>query len=75
MPRKCKVSFSFGGAEDRYRYFSLAELEAVKLAKPLSISEAAHELELSATTLRRLERQGVISPKRNKAGERVYTWE
>jgi DNA-binding transcriptional MerR regulator len=64
-----------GGKQGRYRYFSIAELEDIKLAKPLFISKAAQKLGLSATTLRRLEEQGLISPERNKAGERMYTRE
>ena len=43
----------------RYRYFTLDELEKVKFSQPLTISQAAHQLGLSATTLRRLERRGV----------------
>lgn len=54
------------------RYFSLYELEKHKLCQPLSISEAAINLSISATTLRRLETKGLIKPKRNNAGERVY---
>lgn len=54
------------------RYFSLYELEKHKLCQSLSISEAAIELGISATTLRRLETKGLIKPKRNNAGERVY---
>ncbi|MCH8748793.1 MerR family DNA-binding transcriptional regulator, partial [Patescibacteria group bacterium] len=57
----------------RYRYFTLDELEKVKFSQPLTISQAAHQLGLSATTLRRLERRGVIKPDRNDKGERIYT--
>src|SRR3990167_3858291 len=54
------------------RYFSLEELERIKFEKPLSISEAAIQLKISPTTLRRLEKKGLISPKRTPSGERVY---
>lgn len=54
------------------RYFALDELEKYKSSQPLSISEATKELGISATTLRRLETRGLIKPKRNNAGERVY---
>jgi len=57
------------------RYFSLEELEQVKYSKPLSISQAAQQLGLSASTLRRLEADGLITPERSKSGERQYTQE
>ena len=58
--------------DGKNRYFSLNELEKHKLSQPLPISEAARNLNISATTLRRLEARGLIKPKRNNAGERVY---
>lgn len=58
--------------DGKNRYFSLSELESHKSQKPLSISEVAKKLNISATTLRRLEARGILQPKRNKAGERVY---
>lgn len=57
------------------RYFSLNELEQVKFAKPLQISEAAERLGISETTLRRLEEKGMITPERNSQDERIYTRE
>ena len=54
------------------RYFSVDELERIKLNKPLTISEAARMLKVSASTLRRLEKKGLISPIRNGHGERRY---
>jgi len=61
--------------EGKTRYFSVEELEKVNLSKPMSISEAAHKLNLSASTLIRLEKKGLIKPGRNKKGERIYDHE
>ena len=61
--------------EGKTRYFSVEELEKVNLSKPMSISEAAHKLNLSASTLIRLEKKGLIKPRRNKKGERMYDHE
>lgn len=59
--------------DGKNRYFSLDELKEHKLSQPqLPISEVASKLGISATTLRRLEARGLIKPKRNSAGERVY---
>lgn len=58
--------------DGKNRYFSLNELKQHKLSQPLPISEVARNLSISATTLRRLEARGLIKPKRNNAGERVY---
>ena len=59
--------------DGKNRYFSQDELEKHKVGQPLPISEAAKELGISATTLRRLETRNLIKPIRNSAGERVYT--
>ncbi|MBI2020039.1 MerR family DNA-binding transcriptional regulator, partial [Candidatus Daviesbacteria bacterium] len=61
--------------DGKNRYFSIEELEQIKLGQPLSISEASKRLGISATTLRRLEKRGLLVPERNKAGERAYTKE
>ncbi len=58
--------------DGKNRYFSPEELEEHKLNRPLSISEVARKLNVSATTLRRLEMRGLIKPGRNNAGERVF---
>src|SRR3989344_5854426 len=54
------------------RYFSLEELEKIKLAQPLSISEAAQLLGISTTTLRRLEKKGQIRCHKGAGGERFF---
>jgi DNA-binding transcriptional MerR regulator len=54
------------------RFFSVKELEKHKFSKPLSISQASEQLGISATTLRRLEKKGIIKPERNSNGERMY---
>src|SRR3990170_8080665 len=41
------------------RYFSVHELEGVKFAKPLTISEASQKLGISHSTLRRLEKKSL----------------
>ena len=58
--------------DGKNRYFSLTELEKFKLNQPLSISDVARKLNISPTTLRRLEVRDLIKPKRNSAGERIY---
>lgn len=58
--------------DGKNRYFSVDELERIKFSQPLSISEAADRLEISTSTLRRLEDKGLITPARNSSGERVY---
>ena len=57
------------------RFFSLEELEQAKFSPGLSISEAAEKLGISQSTLRRLDKKGLIKPDRNQAGERIYTHE
>ena len=58
--------------DGKNRYFALSDLKKNKSNRPLSISEVSKKLNLSATTLRRLEARGVIKPLRNKAGVRVF---
>ena len=41
----------------------------------LSITEAAHQLGVHPDTLRRIERGGVFTPQRTRAGARRYTVE
>src|SRR3989344_8725438 len=57
------------------RYFSIDELENKKLSTALSITEAAHRLGISPSTLRRLEQKKLIKPNRATSGERIYTRE
>lgn len=54
------------------RYFSVEELEKHRFSKPLSISQASEQLGVSTTTLRRLEKKGLIKPERNGNRERMY---
>lgn len=60
-------------ADNNARLFSLDEIRSLANKKEYSISEAANKLNLSADTLRRLEDRGMINPKRNKRGHRIYT--
>src|SRR3989344_1058806 len=57
------------------RYFSIEELEKLKFSQPLSISEVVKQLGISASTLRRLEKKGLITPERNNNKERLYNRE
>ncbi|MFZ1619569.1 MAG: MerR family DNA-binding transcriptional regulator, partial [Microgenomates group bacterium] len=59
--------------EGKARRFSLDELREMKASKPLSISEAAIKLGVSASTLRRIEKKGLLVPQRNSIGEREYS--
>src|SRR3989344_6109533 len=59
--------------DGKNRFFPLEDIENLKFSKPLSIGEASKQLDLSTSTLRRLEEKGFIEPIRNKAGERLYT--
>src|SRR3990167_9528589 len=61
--------------DGKTRHFSVDELEKVKFSQPLSISDASKQLEISQSTLRRLEKKGLIVPQRTAAGERLYTKE
>src|SRR3990167_11394124 len=58
--------------DGKNRYFDVASLERQKLVKPLKVSEAAKMLDVSASTLRRLEVKGIIKAQRSKNGERLY---
>lgn len=53
------------------RYFLIKELEALKRARKLSISEAAEFLGISTTTLRRLDEKGIV-PALREGDDRVY---
>ncbi|MBP6913707.1 MAG: MerR family DNA-binding transcriptional regulator, partial [Candidatus Levybacteria bacterium] len=59
--------------DGKNRYFLKSELKAFKKTRPLSISEAASALSISVSTLRRLEKKGVIVAERSQNGERLYS--
>ena len=61
--------------DGKNRFFSLHDLNIIKFSKPLKISDASQQLDLSPVTLRRLEAKGYINPSRNSKGERVYSKE
>src|SRR3990167_3936056 len=58
--------------DGKTRYFDVASLERQRVAKPRKVSEAARMLDVSPSTLRRLENRGIIKAKRRKNGERLY---
>ncbi len=58
--------------DGKNRYFSVKELEVLKFSQPLTISEASEQLNISPSTLRRLEEKKILVPKRSDSGERVY---
>ncbi|PIT98096.1 MAG: hypothetical protein COT71_02725, partial [Candidatus Andersenbacteria bacterium CG10_big_fil_rev_8_21_14_0_10_54_11] len=55
------------------RLFDLNDLRQIKRSLGLSISQAAELLGISVSSLRRYEKDGLITPGRNEIGERVYT--
>src|ERR1700694_4496815 len=58
--------------DGKNRYFVVDDLEKVKFAQPLTISEVSEQLGISPSTLRRLEQKGLIKPERTKNGDRTY---
>jgi fibronectin-binding autotransporter adhesin len=58
--------------DGKNRYFAVSELEAVKANQPLSISEVAKLLNVSASTVRRLDAEGKLPAIRNEKGRRLY---
>ncbi len=58
--------------DGKNRYFLKSELKVFAKNRPFSISEAAHQLSVSVSTLRRLEGKGVIVADRSANGERLY---
>lgn len=61
--------------DGKNRYFLKSGLKNFRKNRPLTISEAAHELSVSTSTLRRLEDRGVILSARGGKGERLYSQE
>jgi len=59
--------------DGKNRFFDLKSIEKHRQDKPLKISEAAAFLKVSQSTLRRLEKRGLLTPGRNEHDERVYT--
>jgi excisionase family DNA binding protein len=59
--------------DGKNRYFSQLEMEKFKVSKPLSTAEVAAILNLSESTIRRLELKGVLKPLRDQHGRRLYT--
>lgn len=59
--------------DGKNRYFALEDLEAFKNLRPLTTSEVAKALGVSASTVRRLEQQRSLVPNRGENGERLYT--
>src|SRR3989344_8548858 len=59
--------------DGKNRFFDTSDLEKFLDEKPLNISEAAEELNVSVATLRRLEKKNLIKPQRSSTGIRQYT--
>lgn len=57
------------------RYFFQKDLDSLKNTPHISIQEAASLLNLSPTTLRRLDEKGILKAARDKNNVRVYTQE
>src|SRR4051812_499166 len=58
--------------DGKNRYFAVDELEAFKAGQRLSTTEVAKQLGVSASTVRRLETQGLLVPERDASGLRMY---
>jgi fibronectin-binding autotransporter adhesin len=58
--------------DGKNRYFLITELEVFNHLRPLSTSSVAEMLNVSESTVRRLEKQGLLVPKRNTNGRRLY---
>jgi len=66
---KIKSYRSAGG----HRQFSFSELQAFKASQPLSTTDVAASLNISPSTVRRLEQQGELVPTHDSNGRRQYT--
>ena len=59
--------------DGKNRFFNLDDLHNLLRSKPLTISQAAIKLGVSTTTLRRLEKKGILQAERDNNGERLYS--
>ncbi len=59
--------------DDKNRSYLRSDLESFRSSSLLSISQAAKELGVSTSTLRRWEKRGLITSTRDANNERVYT--
>lgn len=55
------------------RFFAVEDLDKLKASKALTTAEAARHLGISPTTLRKLDKKGVIKTNRDKNGSRLFT--
>ena len=59
--------------DGKNRFFSLSEIQNVKEKNNnLKVSQAAEKLGISASTLRRYEKKGIVKPSRDEVGRRLY---
>lgn len=58
--------------DGKNRYFNVAELELVRNNLPISTTEVAKLLRVSASTVRRLDAEGKLRANRSKKGKRLY---
>ncbi len=61
--------------DGRNRHFKLSDLQAFLDQRPMTTSAVAAELGISASTVRRLESQGLLYPERDAFGKRLYNRE
>ncbi len=61
--------------KDKSLLFELKKIQGMVNNRLLSISEAAKSLNLSVSSLRRLEKRGLLVPSRNKSGKKLYSRE
>ncbi|MDB5169015.1 MAG: hypothetical protein JWO41_371 [Candidatus Saccharibacteria bacterium] len=58
--------------DGKNRYFNVAELRSYKAKQTLTTQQAAEELGVSTSTVRRLEQQLLLVPQRDANGWRMY---
>jgi len=56
-----------------HRAFKAADIEAFMATQPMSTSEVATALGISASTVRRLDKQGLLFTERSASGKRLYS--
>jgi excisionase family DNA binding protein len=59
--------------DGRNRYFKASDIDTFAAEQPMSTSEVADFLGLSASTVRRLDKQGLLFTERSESGKRLYS--
>jgi excisionase family DNA binding protein len=61
--------------DGKNRYFVLSELETIRTALPLSVTQVAKLLKVSPSTVRRLDNEGKLPADRSEKGRRLFSRE